>query len=82
MALWSVAAMGIYSFFAPFFSIPSRFLSGQSAASRIALINSIGNLGAMVNASGGVPEQVKPDDPFDQGSRPGPLMEAPWYLVS
>jgi ACS family tartrate transporter-like MFS transporter len=44
-------AMGIYSFFGPFFSIPSRFLVGFSAASGIALINSVGNLGGFIGPS-------------------------------
>lgn len=43
--LWSIASMGLYGFFGPFFAIPSRFLTGFSAASGIALINSFGNLG-------------------------------------
>jgi nitrate/nitrite transporter NarK len=43
--------MGIYSFFGPFFSIPSRFLVGFSAASGIALINSVGGLGGFVGPS-------------------------------
>jgi ACS family tartrate transporter-like MFS transporter len=40
--------MGDYSFRGPFWSVPSQFLSGFSAASGIALINSIGNLGGFV----------------------------------
>lgn len=51
IVLWSFAAMGIYSFFGPFFSIPSRFLVGFSAASGIALINSVGGLGGFVGPS-------------------------------
>jgi ACS family tartrate transporter-like MFS transporter len=51
IALWSLAAMGIYSFVGPFFSIPSRFLAGFSAASGIALINSVGNLGGFFGPS-------------------------------
>jgi ACS family tartrate transporter-like MFS transporter len=51
IALWSFVAMGIYSFFGPFFSMPSRFLAGFSAASGIALINSVGNLGGFVGLS-------------------------------
>ena len=47
IALWSFAAMGIYSFFGPFFSMPSTFLAGFSAASGIALINSVGSLGGV-----------------------------------
>lgn len=44
----SVMAAGLYSYVAPFFSIPSEFLTGQSAASGIALINSVANAGAFV----------------------------------
>ena len=51
IALWSLAAMGIYSFFGPFFSMPSEFLTGFSAASGIALINSIASLGGFVGPS-------------------------------
>lgn len=51
IVLWSFAAMGIYSFFGPFFSIPSNFLAGFSAASGIALINSVGSLGGFVGPS-------------------------------
>jgi ACS family tartrate transporter-like MFS transporter len=51
IALWSFVAMGIYSFFGPFFSIPSKFLAGFSAASGIALINSIGALGGFIGPS-------------------------------
>jgi hypothetical protein len=49
--------------FGPFFSFPSEFLSGFSAASGIALINSMGNLGgfagpiiigAVANGAGGI----------------------------
>ena len=48
IALLSLMAAGIYSFIAPFFTIPSEFLSGYSAASGIALINSVANIGAFV----------------------------------
>jgi predicted MFS family arabinose efflux permease len=51
ITLWSFVAMGIYSFFGPFFSMPSKFLAGFSAASGIALINSIGGLGGFVGPS-------------------------------
>jgi MFS transporter, ACS family, tartrate transporter len=51
IALWSFAAMGTYSYLGPFFSIPSKFLAGFSAASGIALINSVGNLGSFVGPS-------------------------------
>src|SRR6266700_2459850 len=48
VGLWSLAAIGIYSFLGPFWSLPGEFLSGLSAASGIALINSVGNLGGFV----------------------------------
>jgi MFS transporter, ACS family, tartrate transporter len=51
IVLWSFVAMGIYSFFGPFFSIPSAFLTGFSAASGIALINAIGSLGGFAGPS-------------------------------
>jgi MFS transporter, ACS family, tartrate transporter len=51
VVLWSFVAMGIYSFFGPFFAIPSNFLAGFSAASGIALINSVGNLGGFAGPS-------------------------------
>jgi len=51
ITLWSFVAMGIYSFYGPFFSIPSQFLAGFSAASGIALINSVGNLGGFAGPS-------------------------------
>jgi len=51
LALWSVAAAGIYSYLGPFWSLPSQFLSGLSAAAGIALINSIGNLGGFIGPS-------------------------------
>jgi MFS transporter, ACS family, tartrate transporter len=46
--LLSFVALGIYSFYGPFFSLPSEFLTGFSAASGIALINSVGSLGGFV----------------------------------
>ncbi len=41
----SMVAAGAYSFFGPFWAMPSEFLCGYAAASGIAMINSIGNLG-------------------------------------
>jgi MFS transporter, ACS family, tartrate transporter len=41
----SIAAMGLYSYTPPFWSMPTAFLRGPAAAAGIALINSIGNLG-------------------------------------
>lgn len=51
VALWSLAAAGIYGIIGPFWSIPNQFLTGFSAASGIALINSIGNLSGFVGPS-------------------------------
>jgi ACS family tartrate transporter-like MFS transporter len=48
IVLLSLVTLGIYSFYGPFFSLPSEFLTGFSAAAGIALINSIGNLGGFV----------------------------------
>jgi ACS family tartrate transporter-like MFS transporter len=48
VVLWALLASGIYSAYGPFWSFPRQFLSGISAASAIALINSIGNLGGFV----------------------------------
>jgi len=41
----SIAAIGIWGTFGPFWAMPAEFLSGTAAAGSIALINSIGNLG-------------------------------------
>jgi MFS transporter, ACS family, tartrate transporter len=46
--LWCLAASGIYSLWGPFWSLPSEFLTGFSAAAGIAMINCIGNLGGFV----------------------------------
>ena len=48
VALLSLLAIGIYSTAGPFWALPNEFLTGFSAAAGIALINSIGNLGAFV----------------------------------
>jgi ACS family tartrate transporter-like MFS transporter len=45
VALLCSLAAGIYSSFGPFWTLPSEFLTGYSAAAGIALINSVGNLG-------------------------------------
>ncbi|MGL4675785.1 MAG: MFS transporter [Wohlfahrtiimonas sp.] len=47
----SVAGIGIYGFKAPFWSLPSMFLTGAAAATGIAMINSIGNLGGFIGPS-------------------------------
>jgi ACS family tartrate transporter-like MFS transporter len=48
LLLWCVVAACIYSVFGPFWSLPSKFLTGYSAAAGIALINSLGNVGGFV----------------------------------
>lgn len=48
IVLLTVMASGIYSFLGPFWALPGQFLSGYAAASGIALINSVGNLGGFV----------------------------------
>src|ERR1700730_6184311 len=52
MLLLSLVAAGVYSIPGPFWSLPSEFLTGYAAASGIALINSIGNLGGFVGPYG------------------------------
>jgi ACS family tartrate transporter-like MFS transporter len=48
LALLCLLAVGVYSSFGPFWTLPSEFLTGFSAAAGIALINSVGNLGGFV----------------------------------
>jgi len=48
IAFLVVAVTGNYSILGPFFSIPNEFLTGFSAASGIALITSVANLGGLV----------------------------------
>ncbi len=43
-----VAALGIWSAFGPFWTLPTAFLVGSAAAGGIAFINSLGNLGGFV----------------------------------
>lgn len=43
-----VAISGIYSSYGPFWAMPTQFLSAESAAVAIGLINSVGNLGGFV----------------------------------
>lgn len=45
MALISLALTGLYAFKAPFWALPSLFLTRSTAAMSIAVINSTGNLG-------------------------------------
>jgi MFS transporter, ACS family, tartrate transporter len=44
----SLAAIGIYGAKAPFWPLPSLFLTGSAAAGGIAFINAIGNLGGFI----------------------------------
>jgi ACS family tartrate transporter-like MFS transporter len=39
-----VAAVGVYAFATPFFTLSSTLLSGSAAAAGLAVINSVGNL--------------------------------------
>jgi MFS family permease len=48
MAFFTLAVMGVYGSFGPFWAIPASFLSASAAAGAIAMINSIGNLGGFV----------------------------------
>jgi ACS family tartrate transporter-like MFS transporter len=51
IVLLSFAAAGIFSFYGPYYALPCEFLTGLSAASGIALINSFAHLGAFVGPS-------------------------------
>jgi sugar phosphate permease len=48
LALLSLVAVGIYGSLGPFWPMPGAFLAGYSAASGIALVNAIANLGGFV----------------------------------
>ena len=48
VAMFCIAAAGLYSFFPAFWALPTTFLAGSAAAASIGLINSIGNLGGFV----------------------------------
>jgi len=47
MVCLTVALMGVWSIYGPFWAIPSNLLTGTAAAVGIALINSLGNLGGL-----------------------------------
>jgi len=47
-ALFTIAAIGIFSFLPPFWAVPQKFLHKEAAAAAIGLINAIGNLGGIV----------------------------------
>jgi MFS transporter, ACS family, tartrate transporter len=48
IALLSLGAAGIFSFYGPYYSLPCEFLTGFAAASGIALINSVAHLGGFI----------------------------------
>jgi ACS family tartrate transporter-like MFS transporter len=48
MVAMTVALMGIYCFYGPFWTLPSQFLSEGSAAVGIATINSVAMIGGFV----------------------------------
>ena len=56
----NIMAVGVYSFLAPFCSRWSEFLTGSAAAAGIALINSVGNVGAFVGpyAIGAIDQRI------------------------
>lgn len=56
----NIMAVGVYSFLAPFCSRWSEFLTGSAAAAGIALINSVGNIGAFVGpyAIGAIDQRI------------------------
>ncbi len=45
IAAWTIAVAGLYGFIGPFWSMPAQFLAGRAAATALASICSIGNLG-------------------------------------
>ncbi len=51
IALFSFVAIGYWSSIGPYWALPGEFLTGFSAASGIALINAVGNLGGFVGPS-------------------------------
>jgi len=48
LAMFTLGAAGLYSFFSGFWALPGSLLTGASAAAAIGLINSVGNLGGFV----------------------------------
>jgi len=48
LAALAVAAIGLYSFTPPFWSLPTAVLRGDAAAAGIGLINAVGNLGGFI----------------------------------
>ncbi|CAH0343857.1 MFS transporter [Bacillus sp. CECT 9360] len=52
IAMMAIAVAGMYSFYGPFWSLATQFLSTSAAAVGIAVINSIGNLSGFVGPYG------------------------------
>lgn len=48
IAMFCLAAVGIYGYLPGFWALPTSFLSGTTAAASIGMINSLGNLGGFV----------------------------------
>jgi ACS family tartrate transporter-like MFS transporter len=48
VAMFCVAAVGLYGYQPGFWSLPTSFLTGTAAAASVGLINSVGNLGGFV----------------------------------
>jgi len=51
VALFCLAAVGMYGYLPSFWALPTSFLTGTAAAASIGLINSVGNLGGFVGPS-------------------------------
>jgi ACS family tartrate transporter-like MFS transporter len=51
LSMFSLAAAGIYGYFAGFWALPGSLLTGAAGAAAIGLINSVGNLGGFVGPS-------------------------------
>src|SRR5260221_7581897 len=60
IVLLSFAALGIYSVYGPLYSLPADFLTGFAAASGIALVSSLANLGGFAGpyATGWISEKT------------------------
>jgi predicted MFS family arabinose efflux permease len=50
IAVLSIATIGVYSAFPIFWSLPTAFLTGVSAAAAIAFITSVGNVGGFISS--------------------------------
>ena len=48
IVLLTVITVAVYATYGPFWSLPSLFLTGQSAAVGLAAINSVANLGGFI----------------------------------